>query len=193
MSTVIAGFPGIGKSHLFRDGSLNATDSDSSLFSWIEVNGEKQRNPEFPGNYIKHIQEAMQKNDIVLVSTHKDVRNALDEAEICYALVYPSNDCRESYLKRYEDRGSPKAFVDMMTAKFTGFVEECDNHESPYACHFELEPGEFLATALQAIQEAMPEFTEDLEWRKKAFDSSVGMISKMLQNQTEYTAPKTEA
>lgn len=186
---VIAGFPGIGKSHLFREG-FNASDSDSSLFSWVTVDGKKERNPEFPANYIKHILREIETRDFVLVSTHRDVRNALDANKICYALVYPGLECRDEYLKRYIDRESPKAFVDMMAEKFADFVKECDDHESVFACHFELEPKEFLSDVLEDIQAVMPEFVEELDTRKHVGAATQQHLCAMLQNQSQVTAPE---
>ena len=153
---VIAGFPGIGKSYLFNNEEFSATDSDSSQFSWIvDDSGAKLRNPEFPGNYIDHIKKAQQVYDVVLVSTHKDVRNALDAASISYALVYPSCACRSEYLQRYIDRGSPESFCKMMEAKFNDFVTECMDHESFEANHYLLEKGEFLSTVVSSILDDM--------------------------------------
>lgn len=153
---VIAGFPGIGKSFLFKHKDIKAADSDSSLFSWITVDGVRKRNPDFPRNYIEHIQKASRKNDVVLVSTHADVRNALDAAGICYALVYPTHKCKQEYINRYVSRESPKAFCDMMSQKFDDFVSECMDHASPEAHHYQLHKQQFLSTILDDILEEMP-------------------------------------
>ena len=153
---VIAGFPGIGKSFLFKHKNIKAADSDSSLFSWITVDGVRKRNPDFPRNYIEHIQKASRKNDVVLVSTHADVRNALDAAGICYALVYPTHACKQEYLNRYVGRDSPEAFCKMMSEKFNDFVAECMDHASPEAHHYQLQKQQFLSTVLDDILEEMP-------------------------------------
>lgn len=187
MGIVIAGFPGIGKSTLFNNAGtiLKVTDSDSSLFSWTIVKGEKVRNPEFPANYIKHIKEALANFDIVLVSTHADVRNALDAAKICYALVYPSVDSKLEYIERYAKRGSPAPFLKLMDDKFVDFVKECDDHsyDSDYACAFPLEVGEFLTDVLPSIQETMPDFVEETQWRIDMRKNSFGMLKTLLENQ----------
>ena len=44
-SIIISGFPGLGKSVLYKENKVNYSDSDSSKFS--------KKN--FPENYIKHI------------------------------------------------------------------------------------------------------------------------------------------
>lgn len=64
-TTIISGFPGIGKSYFFRNQEYNnrtVLDSDSSEFSWVKDengNNTKERNPDFPSNYIDHIKENM--------------------------------------------------------------------------------------------------------------------------------------
>lgn len=153
---VIAGFPGIGKSFLFKHKNIKAADSDSSLFSWVTVDGVRKRNPDFPKNYIEHIQKASRKNDVVLVSTHADVRKALDAAGICYALVYPEQSCKQEYIDRYVGRDSPETFCKMMSEKFNDFVAECMDHSSPEAHHYQLKKHQFLSTVLDDILEEMP-------------------------------------
>lgn len=62
-------------------------DSDSSNFSWVKDengNNTKERNPEFPKNYIEHIKSNIGKVDVIFVSSHKVVREALE----CYHYVY---------------------------------------------------------------------------------------------------------
>jgi len=128
---VVAAFPGCGKSWLFdHQADLNQTilDSDSSGFSWSEPG---VRNPEFPANYIKHIQENIDKVDAILVSTHQDVRNALKAAGIEYTLVYPDVRCKDIYIQRYKDRGSPEAFIKLLEDKWGAWVEECRDETYP--------------------------------------------------------------
>ena len=56
-SIIISGFPGLGKSILYKENKVNYSDSDSSKFS--------KKN--FPENYIKHIKEVMTKKQLVFI------------------------------------------------------------------------------------------------------------------------------
>ena len=53
-TTIISGFPGVGKTEFFKDQTYHnrvCLDSDSSEFSWVEDNegnNTKERNPNFP-------------------------------------------------------------------------------------------------------------------------------------------------
>ena len=65
---VVSAFPGCGKSHLFRNkGDKKILDSDSSTFD----------KSQFPENYINHIKSNIGDVDMILVSSHKEVRDAL--------------------------------------------------------------------------------------------------------------------
>ena len=138
MPQVIAGFPGVGKSS-FCKMYPQVSDSDSSKFDKAE----------FPANYIAHIKQLIAEGKTILVSTHKDVRNALAAegktilvsthkdvrdalaAEgIPFALVYPAAGLKAEYLQRYTDRGSPQPFLDLMEKQFEAFQAECRNTEA---------------------------------------------------------------
>lgn len=126
---VISGFPGVGKSHLFQTNkSLVILDSDSSGFSW---SGEGIRNPAFPRNYIEYIQAHLGKAPLILVSSHKSVRDALRESGIAYTLVYPDRGLKSEYLQRFRDRGSDETFVQMIDRRWDEFLTECEAETWP--------------------------------------------------------------
>ena len=102
-------FPACGKTYMFEnqnDWNLKILDSDSSYFSWryewCEWSGDiiKVRNPEFPKNYIEHIKNSIGKYDYIFVSSHKEVRDALDEAGIEFTIVFPEYKCKEEWFGR---------------------------------------------------------------------------------------------
>lgn len=126
---IISGFPGVGKSTLFNsETGLRITDSDSSQFSWIE---KGVRHPDFPNNYIEHIKECMGKYDIVLVSSHKNVRDALKENNIAYEIFYPSEEDKEIYIERYRNRGNDENFIKLVNENWEAWVAEIDVEEFP--------------------------------------------------------------
>jgi len=113
---LIAAFPGTGKSHLFNNpGSKMVLDSDSSTFD----------KSDFPANYITHIKENMGKVDIICISSHKEVREALVDAGLNFLLVYPNISLKDEYMKRYVDRGSPEGFVNLISKNWDAWVSEC--------------------------------------------------------------------
>ena len=145
---VISGFPGIGKSYLFKENKGRIVlDSDSSQFSWI---AKGVRNPNFPKNYITHIENNLGKADIILVSSHKIVRDALKDNGIPYYLVYPNRELKDAYLKRYKERGNENSFIEMMDTNWDVFLNEIEAETFPKK--IQLEEGQFLKDKINALQ-----------------------------------------
>lgn len=118
---VISAFPCIGKS-FYTENQKNfeiVLDSDSSKFSWISLQREQQgyvysakkRNPDFPQNYINYIKNQIGKVDIIFVSSHSEVREALQKNNIAYYLVYPVYNMRNDFVGRSICRGNTLDFA----------------------------------------------------------------------------------
>ena len=146
---VISGFPGVGKSTLFRSlrhlEHVTVLDSDSSKFSW-ENEAERIRHPQWPANYIDHIRENLRKADIILVSSHEVVRDALVKAGIEFELVYPGPEMKAEYIKRYVDRGNNPKFVEMLETNYDTWIAELMNQTG--CTHLVLGPGQYLSHVL---------------------------------------------
>jgi hypothetical protein len=126
---IISAFPGTGKSYFYNENKSTTIDSDSSKFSWVKDekgNNTKERNPNFPQNYIKHIKENIGKYDFIFVSSHKEVREALKDNCIFFYLVYPDVDRKEEFIKRYIDRGSSNGFVKLIKSNWEEWIKECE-------------------------------------------------------------------
>ena len=143
-AVLISGFPGVGKSYLknlyeelYND--IIILDSDSSNFSW-SLPGV--RNPDFTNNYIRHIKDNLETADVILISSHKVVREALAKENIEYTLVYPDISLKDEYINRYIQRGSPQTFIDKIIVDWETFVTECGNDEFP--TKVKLNAGEYL-------------------------------------------------
>lgn len=73
----------------------------------IDENGNKISNPDFPVNYINYIKDMVGKVDVIFVSTHYNVRQALGDNNISYILVYPAVDTKDEMLQRYVQEAQP--------------------------------------------------------------------------------------
>ena len=102
---IVSGFPGTGKSHFFNSTTRFVLDSDSSTFD----------KSDFPRNYIEHIKSKIGQADIIFVSSHKDVRDALVAEGMDFILAYPSIDLKDEYIQRYKDRGSNEGFINLIS------------------------------------------------------------------------------
>lgn len=141
---IISAFPGTGKTALTHYKGLNILDSDSSKFDKAD----------FPDNYIKHIKEKADlydsdipvlkpSVDIICVSSHKAVREALEADRIHYTLVYPYLESKEEYLDRYRKRGSSEAFITLLDSNWKPWLSECCSQKK--CTHYRLLPGQFLS------------------------------------------------
>lgn len=126
---IVSAFPCCGKTYAFEhyQDKFSMLDSDSSQFSWIKDeygNNTKERNPEFPNNYIQHIKDNIGKVNIIFVSSHESVRKAMDEAGIYYKCVYPKSDMLNEWVGRMYRRGSDAKFIQFIIDNWDSFMHE---------------------------------------------------------------------
>jgi hypothetical protein len=129
---IISAFPGVGKTYYHERNKGISIDSDSSHFSWVkdsEGNNTKERNPEFPNNYIDHIKENIGKYKYIFVSSHEEVRNSLKENGIKYYLIYPSKSRKEEFIQRYIQRGSPEGFVNLISENWDSWIGKIEEEK----------------------------------------------------------------
>ena len=139
---IISAFPGTGKSYCHKN-NKNTLDSDSSQFSWIS---KGVRHPDFPSNYIEHIKENVGKVEIIFVSSHKVVRDALFDSGLHYTLVYPGRKLKNEYLNRFRARGNDSGFIKMIDEKWDEFLTELENQE--FCNHNVLLAGQYMSDIL---------------------------------------------
>ena len=149
---IISGFPAVGKSFIFKNSNKLVLDSDSSEFSWLkdsDGNNTKVRNSEFPKNYIKHIKNNIGKVDIIMVSSHDVVREALKDNKIPYTIVYPNISLKDEYIERFIKRGNKTGFIDFISAYWDSFINEISNET--YPTKIILEKGQYLSDVIEKI------------------------------------------
>ncbi len=144
---IVCGFPGVGKSECFRryGDKFKMSDSDSSKFP----------KDKFPGNYIEHILSTYKDNDYTFVSTHKDVVAELIKADVEFSVVYPLPWCKDAYLARYKERGSPEAFIKLLDEKWLDFLTDIERSQfvkgKAERHYLAMDEDEFLADQLEHI------------------------------------------
>lgn len=133
-TTLISAFPGVGKTYL-KDNfkNLEIIDSDSSTF-------DKEN---FPQNYIQHIKNNMGKVDVILISSHEAVRNALVEEGLPFILVYPDSELKNEYKQRYKERGSSEDFIKILDENWDTWMNQMKNQKG--CAHIVLYSGQYLS------------------------------------------------
>ena len=103
-------------------------DSDSSVFSWLydphTLKKTDKRNPEFPNNYINHIKNKMDTEDIIFISSHKQVREALKQLDIPYTLVIPKRELKDEWIERFRSRGNTEEFISNVLKNWDDWMDE---------------------------------------------------------------------
>jgi len=134
---LISAFPGVGKSYLFRNpGDKKISDSDSSHFN----------KDYFPENYIQHIKNNIGEADIICISSHDVVRNALVENDLHFTLVYPDKSLKEEYVSRYKERGNNDQFVTLLEKNWNDWIGQLETQEG--CDHIKLQKGQYLSDVL---------------------------------------------
>ena len=119
---VYSAFPGTGKSTYSGISELNVLDLDSSIFP----------KDDFPANYIRHIEEKINDPsvDLILVSSHKTVRDALEKNNIPFVLVYPKRSLKDEYIKRFKFRGNPESFINLLDEYWDEWINEMSDQRN---------------------------------------------------------------
>ena len=84
--------------------------------------------------------------DKILVSSHKDVRDALLKKGIPYVLVYPNREIKDEYIQRYKDRGNNDAFVELLDKNWDIWMDEMEEQKGCYKV--KLDSGQYLTDVI---------------------------------------------
>lgn len=139
---IIAAFPAMGKTYFTEHNSRytkQILDSDSSLFSWSynHKGSGRNRNPNFPYNYLDYIAYMYKSlqgypvmeieglslvSGIIFTSTHSGVLKGLKQYDLPFTAVIPSS--KSVLMERLDTRNDPMAkMLDENYDKFTNDVK----------------------------------------------------------------------
>lgn len=132
VNTIYASFCGTGKSYL----------CDKFTKKCIEFECWKYTDGNFPHNYIKDIKAKIGKVKYIFISTNPVVLKQLYKLDISITLIYPKNNLKEKYIKRFIKRGSHKDFIDMLNNNWDKWINELK--EQDYCRHIVLNDNQYL-------------------------------------------------
>lgn len=140
ITLIISAFPGMGKTYSKKNiSTLEIVDHESTPFRWVEDNGNKIHNPAFPKNYIEALKDIIYSDDapdVVFVSSHSVVRDALNEAGIYYYIISPLQRCKETLIQRYRERGNSEKFCNNLSDNWYKFTDSINNETYPTLIKF---------------------------------------------------------
>ena len=143
---IICGFPGVGKTACEK--YARVLDAESSAYSHI-IDPEKmtcRKNDKFPTNYIDMVESEMKSDrwDIILLSSHKAVRDELKRRKIKFVAVFPQIDCLPEYMGRYLKRGSDYDFMVDISNNWGRYLSDMADEE----LYITLAKGQYLSDIL---------------------------------------------
>ena len=97
---IVCGFPGTGKSMMAK------------LSQWVDLESTP-----FKKNWLLYAEVAKHMSDsgyTVMVSTHEEVLNALEQIEANYTVIIPPITDKDIYLHRYKMRGNTHDFIQLI-------------------------------------------------------------------------------
>jgi hypothetical protein len=76
---------------------------------------------------------------VIFISTHEVVRKELKSIDIFsndkidgVYLVYPDLSLKDEYIKRYQERGNNKQFIEVLDKMFDNWIEELNNESNKF-------------------------------------------------------------
>lgn len=132
---IICGFPGVGKTTAAEKMYRDVTDVESSGFHWKrDEDGFPTcvENENWVSDYVDHIEDLASQfgYSYVLVSSHKRVREELDERRIPYVVVVPDKALRDAYLIRYLRRGDKLSFIETVYRHWGEWLDEIEESDA---------------------------------------------------------------
>lgn len=115
---IICGFPGTGKSTMAKFSRW--VDLESTPFS--------RR-----GQWLLYAEVAKHMSDngyTVMVSTHKEMLDALEQIETPYTVVVPNVNDFNAYISRYKQRGNTEEFIQKISSNWNNWITEIINEPS---------------------------------------------------------------
>ncbi len=159
-TAIISAFPACGKTHMAGTFSQHSSegilDLDSSKYSWIldeDGNSTGVRNPDFPANYIKHIKASIGEVAFILVSSHEEVHQALEDSELAYVSVMPDPSLKAEWIGRCWLRGSSEGFLKLIETKWVDWTNPVMLQQK-WSCigRTTLQSGEYLSDKLWFLE-----------------------------------------
>lgn len=113
---IICGFPGTGKSVMAR------------LSKWVDLESTP-----FEKDWWRYAKVAKHMSDngyTVMVSTHRELLERLEQMEVSYTVVVPPMSDKDIYINRYKQRGNTDDFISTVEANWENWISDIVTHRS---------------------------------------------------------------
>ena len=162
LGIVICGYSGIGKTTLGKK-YTNIAEIGQSLYRNIyegidaasidrearkNIKTGVKRNPEWPGNYVRKINELRKSHDLVLVFTDFELLDAFRRFKIPFLIAIPTKDRKYEFIDNFKKRGQNDDFCKKASENWDEKLDALVKMNEPKII---LKKGEFLEDYLKKI------------------------------------------
>lgn len=143
---IVSCFAGVGKkyaiNHFRKMGlivnDIEKTDSINNLFGSSE-------------NFVKHIIQMSKQSDILFIPYFLDMEKNYLKGKIDYWLVFPSNNNKREYMRRYKELDFTFDEVTNLSTNWTEMINDCKNCKIPDNKKIELSDNEYVTDVLTKL------------------------------------------
>lgn len=135
---LISAFPGLGKTYLYQH--------YKDRLKILDLNTERFEGDDFPGNYIAEVEKRLNDYDLILLSSDRNVRYALNDAGLDFDLFFPSKERKNELIEIYVTNRKSRDFIMNLDHNFYDIIDEIEVEDLEHCFKHKLDkPHSFIA------------------------------------------------
>lgn len=135
---LISAFPGLGKTYLYQQ--------YKDRLKILDLNAGRFEGDDFPGNYIAEVEKRLNDYDLILLSSDRNVRYALNDAGLDFDLFYPSKNRKNELVEIYVTNRKSRDFIMNLDHNFNDLIDEIEDEDLVHCFKHKLDkPHRFIA------------------------------------------------
>lgn len=135
---LISAFPGLGKTYLYQQ--------YKDRLKILDLNTGRFEGDDFPGNYIAEVEKRLNDYDLILLSSDRNVRYALNDAGLDFDLFYPSKDRKNELIEIYVTNRKSRDFIMNLDHNFYDLIDEIEDEDLEHCFKHKIDkPHRFIA------------------------------------------------
>ena len=135
---LVSAFPGLGKTYLYQQ--------YKDRLKILDLNTGRFEGDDFPGNYIAEVEKRLNDYDLILLSSDRNVRYALNDAGLDFDLFYPSKERKNELVEIYVTNRKSRDFIMNLDHNFYDLIDEIEDEDLEHCFKHKLDkPHRFIA------------------------------------------------
>ena len=135
---LVSAFPGLGKTYLYQQ--------YKDRLKILDLNTGRFEGDDFPGNYIAEVEKRLNDYDLILLSSDRNVRYALNDVGLDFDLFYPSKDRKNELIEIYVTNRKSRDFIMNLDHNFYDLIDEIEDEDLEHCFKHKLDkPHRFIA------------------------------------------------